>query len=107
MRVEEYDDAKSIGVEEFRKMVPGRKGRPMTADTVREWCRVGYGETRLRPRHVRVGGHLRFMKSWVREFLAGRVAAGAMPPPPKGPTERQRAASHRRAEKALDRMGVK
>jgi hypothetical protein len=84
VRLEEFDEARSIGVDEVRRMFPGRHKDGLCRDAVRRWmkkargCRPWgrQGPVLILP-SVKVGRELRTMPHWVAAFQRKRLELGA------------------------------
>lgn len=80
--LDEYDEAKSIGMQEARKLVRGKGGRPPSLEGFRRFanplrgCRpLGPGGPLIVLPTVRVAGELRTMPQWVAAFSKARAEA--------------------------------
>ncbi len=111
----EYDEVRSITLDEARKLLRSRLGTPRIA-IVRQWASVG-----CRPRGkdgpvitlraVWVCGRKRTMPEWVADFAKARAEAVGQKPPERRKSARRRSsrsreAAQKRAERKLDEMGV-
>jgi len=112
--LEEFDDEKSIDMQEARKLMRGRAGRA-SLEVVRRWANPCRG---CRPRGeagpvlvlpaVKVSGGWRTMASWVAAFERERQrqGMGTRVFPQESRTPKQAAAGHRRATAFLEAEGV-
>lgn len=107
----EYDDARSVGLEEARRLMRGRSG-PVALEVARRWAGRGCrpagpeGPVLFLPA-VKISHEWRTLPEWVRAFERKRLeleTCGVAPPPTARP-ERSRAAGHRHAERRLDALG--
>lgn len=112
--LEPYDEARSLGLREARKLIRGRGGKPANLESVRLWvteahgCRpFGDNGPKLILRATKINGEWRTMPGWIAAFERERAEAGqraSQVMPERSP--RSRHAAHRRAEEALKKMGV-
>lgn len=112
-RIEDFDERRSVGMNEARRMMRGRRGDGASLEVVRRYanpkrgCRpLGKAGPLLVLPAVRVGGELRTMPEWVRAFCRARAVLLSRPEAPAARPARGREAAARRAEEALDRAGV-
>lgn len=109
-----YDDARSIDLNQARRLIRGRRGHG-NVETVRRWANPARG---CRPRGpqgpvlvlpaLKISGEWRTMPEWVEAFERKRQELGRqVATPPAARPARSREAAHHRAEAALDRAGVK
>ena len=103
-----------IGMQEARKLMRGRMGKPPSLVGVRRWIKVGYRprgsnlKEPIRLKAIRWGQDFLTTREWIKEFEDARWNLVQLIPPeaPKKATSRAARATNRQASKSLDRMGI-
>ena len=105
-----------ISMAQAAKMIRGRGNRSVNVETLRRWANprrgcypAGPDGPQLLLKTVRISNELITRPVWVEAFEAERLRLGQreqLPPPPREPSSRRRAAENRLADEILDRMGI-